>query len=193
MKYESTIFYNAKILTMDNKNTIFQAILIKKNKIIALGENEEILQQKGNNCRIIDLKNAIVLPAFIDSHTHFFEYARWHFEVNLNSANSVSEIKKMLFSFKKNLKSQRIMIGGSGWDLNKYKDAEMLDINLLDEVFPDTPVRLHSRDFHTSLCNSQALKIAGVDKNTISPEGGAIGHFSNGELNGFFMKMRGIY
>jgi hypothetical protein len=67
---------------------------------------------------------------------------------------------------------------GGGWDRNCLNNPDELSLKLLDTIFPDIPVALMSKDYHSKLCNSLALKIAGICKDTANPKGGLIEHNS---------------
>jgi predicted amidohydrolase YtcJ len=52
---------------------------------------------------------------------------------------------------------------------NTLAHPEELNCHFLDALYPDIPVALMSKDYHSELCNSLALKIAGIDNNTLIP------------------------
>jgi predicted amidohydrolase YtcJ len=64
------IFYNAKILTVDDKFSIVEALAIKDEKLMALGTNHEITQLAGNSTIKIDLPGKTILARLIDAHLH---------------------------------------------------------------------------------------------------------------------------
>src|SRR5438874_939105 len=65
------VLINGKILTVDAKDSIAQAVAIKGRKIVAVGSNEAILQQAGSATRVIDLHGRTASPGLIDTHGHF--------------------------------------------------------------------------------------------------------------------------
>ena len=65
-----TIFYNAKIITMEDANPAAEAIAIAGDRILALGTDEEVLAASGPATRVIDLHGRTIVPGFIDSHQH---------------------------------------------------------------------------------------------------------------------------
>src|SRR5918992_4027393 len=79
--YPDTILHNGKIATMDDKTrssnpgTIVQALAVRDGKIIASGNNQQVLALKGAQTKIIDLKGRTVVPGIIDTHSHLFDYA----------------------------------------------------------------------------------------------------------------------
>src|SRR5438093_1575591 len=64
------IIHHAKILTVDDKFDIVEAIAVKGERILALGHDQEILKLKGPKTKVIDAHNRNVLPGLYDSHTH---------------------------------------------------------------------------------------------------------------------------
>lgn len=176
---------NAHVLTMDASIQNADTVLIESNKILAVGKSTEVTYLAKANAQKINLNGKSVLPAFIDTHTHFYELARKKFEINLDSAKSLADVHALLEKFANSINPEIEYIGGSGWDKNIYSDLGTFDKTTLDKYFPNTPVAIFSRDYHTILANSKALEKAGINKNTKNPEGGKIGHYPNGEPNGF--------
>jgi predicted amidohydrolase YtcJ len=71
-KKSSIILYNASIYTMEDDPFMAEAVMIRGNKIKAIGLNEDILSLAKNNTVLIDLDGRAVFPGFIDPHTHLF-------------------------------------------------------------------------------------------------------------------------
>lgn len=78
---------------------------------------------------------------------------------------------------------------GLGWSINKYKDSAQINKKTLDEIFPDIPVTFDSFDLHTKWCNSQAFKIAHIDRTTKNPAGGEISKDKHGEPDGILKEL----
>ena len=68
--YADTVFFNGKVLTVDEQFTIAQAIAIRDGKILAVGDTSRILGMAGPNTRRVDLQGRTVTPGFIDTHLH---------------------------------------------------------------------------------------------------------------------------
>lgn len=66
---------NGKILTVDSKFTIAQAIAVRGNKIAAVGSTADIMKLAGPNSQVIDLKGKTVVPGLIDTHLHTYGIA----------------------------------------------------------------------------------------------------------------------
>jgi predicted amidohydrolase YtcJ len=65
------VLRSGKIITVDEKETIVEAVAVKHGKIIAVGRDKEIDAYISSNTKIIDLKGRTVLPGLMDSHGHF--------------------------------------------------------------------------------------------------------------------------
>lgn len=183
------LIFNGKIYTMDSADSIAEALLIKDNVIEKVGNTKAILtylaEHKIADYEKIDLQGKVLLPGMIDTHTHFFEVAKTKIAIDLSPAKSLAEVGEILTDFKKKMSSDLKWVGGSGWNKNIYPDLEGFDKYFLDAIFPDIPVSLESKDFHSKWCNSLALERAGITKDTPNPLGGIIGRFENGQPNGF--------
>ena len=64
------IVYNGNINTVDDSNTVFQAMALKDDLIMALGTNEDILALAGPDTVRMDMQGRMVLPGFVDPHWH---------------------------------------------------------------------------------------------------------------------------
>jgi predicted amidohydrolase YtcJ len=65
------ILRNGKMITVDGKFTIQQAVAIKGEKIVAVGSDAALMKaERGPGTRVVDLKGKTVLPGLVDSHDH---------------------------------------------------------------------------------------------------------------------------
>ena len=75
-------------------------------------------------------------------------------------------------------------ITGEGWQESNLAEKRNLSSADLDSAAPDNPVILVRAGGHSSVSNSRALELAGIDRNTPDPATGIIEHDSTGEPNG---------
>lgn len=66
----TAIYHNAKIITVDEKFSVHQAMALEDDRIVALGTNAEVLALKGPGTRLTDLEGKTVMPGLMDSHVH---------------------------------------------------------------------------------------------------------------------------
>ena len=73
--FADSVYHNGKVLTVDERFSVAQALAVRDGKIMAVGSNAEILNLVGPKTRRLDLKGKTILPGFIDTHSHLFDYA----------------------------------------------------------------------------------------------------------------------
>ena len=154
----TTLYFNATIYTV---NTIFDqgnALLIKEDKILFVGDlqalpNEEIHER-------IDCKGAFIYPGFIDPHGHFIDLGKSYFTANLYISKSFDEVIQICQDY--NATNPARWILGRGWNQNNWEDKSLPNKKLLDELFPDTPVLLIRVDSHVGLINQKAIELTNV-------------------------------
>src|SRR5207342_2183917 len=83
------ILSNGKIITVDERFTIAQAVAIKGDRIVAVGSNQEMVRLTGPGTRRIDLKGRSVTPGLIDNHMHLLRAGTtWQYEVRLDGVET---------------------------------------------------------------------------------------------------------
>jgi len=86
------VLLNGKIVTVDDRFTIAEALAIKGERILAVGSNAEVEKHKGPLTRVVDLNRRTVVPGLIDNHAHYMRAAEyWHREVRLDGITSHKE------------------------------------------------------------------------------------------------------
>lgn len=181
-----TIYVNGKIYTMDENNTVVEALAIKDGKIIQTGSSKEI-NEKYKADDIIDLKGATVLPGFIDSEGSIVEYSKNLNFINLSFAKSIKDIE-ILLKEKTRTINEGEWIGGYGWSELNIPEEDLLSIDkkILDQFAPNHQVYLVNSNLNTVWVNSRLMRTLRIDKNTVSPPNGEIEKYDNGEPTGVF-------
>jgi predicted amidohydrolase YtcJ len=181
--YADRIFINGKIWTGDEANPAAQAIAISGDKILAIGTTAEIRSLASGETEVIDLKNRRVVPGFQDSHIHFLHGSIGKGQrVELDDAETLEEIQRRVAEYAK-ANPDASWITGHGWGYAAFPD-NTVDKKYLDEVVPDRPVYLTSRDGHMGFGNSRALELAGITRDTPDPLNGRIIKGKDGEPTG---------
>src|SRR5215468_7097066 len=91
------VLLNGKIVTVDDRFTIAEALAIKGERILAVGSNAEIETHKGPLTRVVDLNRRTVIPGLIDNHAHYMRAAEyWHREVRLDGITSHREALNLI-------------------------------------------------------------------------------------------------
>ncbi len=167
-----TAFINGKIYTVNEKQPTAQAVIVEGNRVSFVGSNEEAKKLFDASTNLIDLKGKLMLPGFIDDHVHFISGGFYLLGIDLRPANSTTEFKAILKDFAE--KHPDKWITGGYWDHEKWEVKDLPTKEMIDEAVPNTPVFVERLDGHMAVANSYTLKLAGVTKNTESPDGGLI-------------------
>jgi adenine deaminase len=64
------VLFNGKIVTVDAKDTIAQAVAVKDGKVLQVGSDQQVKALAGPLSKMIDLRGKTVTPGLIDSHYH---------------------------------------------------------------------------------------------------------------------------
>jgi predicted amidohydrolase YtcJ len=192
----SQAFINAQILTMDVNNTVAEALLLKGDRISAVGSTEQILKLTDDKTLVIDLAGKTLMPGFIDAHGHFPGTGMAAISANLNSPpigkiNSIAEIQQALLQQKQS-KAAGEWLDGFGYDDTLLAEMRHPSRDELDEVSTDHPIYITHISGHMGVANSKALELGGIDDSTPNPEGGTIGRDENGKANGLLQETANI-
>jgi hypothetical protein len=93
------LLIHGHILTMDNKDSVVEAVVIRDGIIIKIGSDADVQAFGGSHpgARIIDLKGLTATPGLIDTHAHIAEGGVAELsDVRLSDAASIPEFQSML-------------------------------------------------------------------------------------------------
>src|SRR5499433_3938851 len=89
------VLVNGKIVTVDDRFTIAEALAISGQRIVAVGTTADIEKLRGPATRVIDLNRRTVIPGLIDNHSHWIRAAE-HNELRFDGVTSRAQALKML-------------------------------------------------------------------------------------------------
>ena len=185
---------NARVLTMDTRQPLAEAVAIRGEYIIAVGSRSESASLKRPNTRVIDCQGLTLLPGFIDAHCHLLALASSLTGIDCSPEDtpSIVELKKSI------LKQAQITpvghwIRGYGYDERSLVERRHPNRTDLDEVAPQHPVRLNHRSGHATVLNTLGLKLAGIHRDTADPVEGVIERDGvTGQPTGVMLEMSGF-
>lgn len=146
---------------------------MKDGLFLMTGRTRECEKYRGPGTRVIDLEDKLALPGFNDSHVHFFDGGYYLMGVDLRQARNERDLTEKLAQYAAGLQKEEWILGGN-WDHEAWPSRKYPSKELIDPVTPNHPVFVHRLDTHIALCNSTALKLAGINKKTADPPGGEI-------------------
>ena len=149
-----------------------EAVVIKNNKILFVGDKKEALLFKNSLTRLINNPNGMVLPGFIDSHVHLLWGGIEMSECQLNDLETEEQIFQAIQDYI-DLFPDNKWVRGGGWALPVFPNGNPRK-EWLDKISTNKPVYLLSADGHSAWVNSKALALAGINAKTNDPPNGVI-------------------
>ena len=178
---------NGKIVTMDPKESVAEAVAVKFGRLAKVGRNRDVKPLIGEETEVIDLKGRTVVPGLIDSHCHMMAVgASRKLNVDLSEEAGVHSIADLV----DRLKQRAEKTSKGGWVLGYQEDDSKLAEKRhptrweLDRASAEHPIILSTVGGHFSVANSYAFKQAGVTKDTPDPVGGRFDRDATGEMTG---------
>jgi predicted amidohydrolase YtcJ len=178
-----TVYRNARIYTNDAAAPWAEAMLVRGEEILAVGDDDEVTALAEKGAQIVDLEKKFVMPGFNDAHVHLGGAGEDWLAVRLNGAPTVGELQKRLAAAVAERKPGE-WIRGSGWDHTLWPEKRFPNRLQLDQVSPKNPVLLTHISGHVAIANSLALELAGLSASTPNPSGGELERDEQGGLNG---------
>ncbi|MEA4922929.1 MAG: amidohydrolase [Eubacteriaceae bacterium] len=161
------IIMNAAVYTMDDELPRAEAVAVENDKIIAVGNNEDIMKFKEAKTEVVDANGGMVLPGFIDAHCHPTLCAFFENGLYIDQDLTVDEI---LAAAKKQVEDHPEKNSYFGIGYNEcFFDEKGPTKELLDEICSDKPIFFLGSSGHEGWCNSKTLELANVTKDTKDP------------------------
>lgn len=181
------IITNANIWTGDRTRPTAEAIAIQEGRILAVGTAGAVARYAGARTRTVDARGRFIMPGFNDSHIHLTGSAAAFRFVSLLGAVSFDEVRARIRERVKTTPPGAWVMANAQWHEALLRENRMPTRADLDPVSPDNPVVI-PRGGHVATCNSRALAIAGITRDTPDPPGGVIARDANGEPTGLLLE-----
>jgi hypothetical protein len=162
------------------------ALAIRNGKILAVDDFAAIRKFIGAHTQVIDARGGLVMPGFVDGHTHFVDGGFQLASLDLRHVTTPQEFIQRVGAFAKTRAPGQWVLGGD-WDHTLWPGQPLPRREWIDSVTGTTPVFIERLDGHEALANTAALEAAGITKDTPTPPGGEILHDGKtGEVTGIF-------
>jgi predicted amidohydrolase YtcJ len=182
------LLHNAQILSFQNgfDNKKYDSLFVENNKIKALGNYDNLKPLINPQTQIIDMLGKTIMPSFNDTHIHVWKVGNLKtFMLDLRGVKSLDQMLAMLAMYSQQ-NPQHQWLTARGFNEADFKDGKIPTKKDLDKISTTTPIYVIRTCAHISVCNSKALEICGITKNTVSPLGGMIYKGEDGQPNGQF-------
>ena len=177
------LLHNAHIYTQDESQPAASAILIDRERIIAVG-NADDLSSQNPNAEKEDMQGRFIFPGLTDAHLHLHHYALSLPKIDCETDTKDECLSRVEERAKKAKSDEWIL--GHGWNQNVWGSWPLA--SELDAIAPNNPVYLTAKSMHAAWANSSALKLANITAQTSDPQNGQIQRDAKGNATGILLE-----
>ncbi len=191
------LLHNARIYTLNPAQPTASALLIDRGQILAVG-GDELLDT--TSVEKINLEGRIVIPGLTDAHIHLQHYALGLQKVDCATHTRAECLHRVAERVKTTKANEWIL--GHGWDQNEWQSDSPLpegegpgvranswpSSSDLDSITLNHPIYLTAHSLHAAWANSAALKLAGINADTLNPINGEIQRDEHGQPTGILLE-----
>jgi predicted amidohydrolase YtcJ len=160
-KQADLVILNGKVITFDDRDTRAEAVAVLANRIVFVGSNKEAEQLIDESTILVDLNGKVLLPGFIDAHTHFIQMGLAFDMVDLREAKSLSRALGMI--------KERVsktprggVVTAVNWDESKWPEKRYITRKDLDSVTTEHMVAAARVDGHAISVNTLLLRFINI-------------------------------
>ena len=168
----NTVVVNAEVYTLDPKRPWAEALAYSGDGVLlAVGDEDEVRGQAGDDPKVVDAGGRMVLPGFQDAHLHVPEAGINENLCLLPPGLTIARYERLIADCAAEQPDASWM-RAAGASLFELRDAGELPIDVLDRAVPDRPALVLDDLGHAAWTNSRGLEAAGIGENDADPQGG---------------------
>ena len=178
-----TILFNGRIVTLDARSSVHQALAIRDGRIVALGAFSKLKPLIAKTTRVIDLHGRTVVPGLIDSHMHAIRAAlSFSTEVNWIGTKSIAEALSRLRDAVKTRKPGDWLIVAGGWTPEQFAEKRAPIQDELGDAAPDNPVYIQLF-YRWAMLNPAGFAALGIREDKDVPPAGSLERDQSGRAS----------
>jgi len=178
------ILVNGKILTLDERSSVQQALAVSDGRISSLGRSADIMKLAGRKTRVVNLRGRTVIPGLIDSHIHAIRAAlSYSVEVNWIGTSSLAEALSRIRDAARAAKPGDWVIVAGGWTPDQFQEKRRPTQAELAAAAPDHPVYVQLF-YGWAMMTPAAFKSLGIAADADVPPRGKLDRDANGNPTG---------
>ncbi|MFS2006246.1 amidohydrolase [Duganella sp. CT11-25] len=183
-----TIYRNGYVYTVDAKDSVRQALAVRKGRIVYVGDNAGVAALAGKASKVIDLQGRMLMPGLIDGHMHPQSGGSRLLNCSLDYQNLTvpqfqSRIQACIDKDKKS-GADRWLVVVNWFQQGMLPDGVETTAATLDALKTDRPIIVRSSFGHSALLNTKGIQTAGIARDTPDPAGGKITRDAKGNATG---------
>ena len=157
------VFRGGKVFTVDENQPWAEAVAVKGNKIVYVGDSAGAADFIGEETRLIDTTDKTVMPGFISTHDHLIASYWTNAGVQLFDADNMDEYVERIKRYAEANPDHKV-IKGIGWSAGKLGRRPTAEE--LDRAVPDRPAIILDFTVHDAWLNTKAMEAAKINKDT---------------------------
>jgi predicted amidohydrolase YtcJ len=177
------LLHNARIYTQNPSQPTASAIVIDRERILAVGETDELFDQfpraKGEN-----LQGHVIIPGLTDAHLHIRNYALALQKIDCETDTKEECLRRVEERVRKSKPGEWIL--GHGWNQNVWGNWPLA--SELDALASNNPVYLTAKSLHAAWANTEAMQMANITASTPDPPNGQIQRDAQGNATGILLE-----
>lgn len=182
--HREVLLYNGKIFTADFDRPWAEALLVRGDRVVAVGTTDELLAGAGTSATAIDLRGRVVVPGFDDAHDHVTPGIPSQLVATSGGPMPDPTLREVADSIRAAVArvpaGTRLMVRVGERILSDYRARRQM----LDAIAPAHPVQLRGWSGHGMVVNSAELAAAGIGDTVRDPQGGWFERGGSGRLTG---------
>ncbi len=190
------VLLGGRILTMDASRPAAEALAVRGDRIVAVGDEREVRRFIGPSTHVMDLDGGVATPGLIEGHAHFLGVGWAEVQLDLSRASDWDEIVAQVAAAVRETPPGQWIVG-RGWHQERWTHppggaVEGLPTHhSLSATSPDNPVLLEHATGHAAMVNERALDLLGITDATPDPPGGDIVRDGEGHATGILLDLAG--
>lgn len=186
------VLYNGQVFTVAGSGpSVVEAVAITDGIVTAAGSTSDMRRYIGQHTDVVNLRGKTAIPGVNDGHFHPVGMGTGTppltLDVSKNAVSSISEIRDLVAAAVAD-KAPGEWVRGGGWDQGYLAENRFPTRQDLDDISPGNPVVLNDWSFHAVWVNGKAMELAGITRDTPSPDGGVIVKDGDGTPTGLFLE-----
>src|SRR5690606_6392997 len=181
------LLVSGKVITMDPAMPRAEAFGVRAGRIVSVGSRAEVRAALGSTAAEFHAERGAIIPGLIDSHNHMLWTGIQRLQADVSGCASIAELLEALRRFAETHPEREWIVSGSGWHIERLAEKRYPTRQELDSVSSTRPIYL-PRVGHAAAANSEALRRAGIGRDTPDPPGGRIGRDAHGEPDGLLLE-----
>jgi len=177
------LLYNAHIHTQNPSQPTASALVIDRERIIAVGNADDLFNQYPNAAKQ-DMQGRVILPGLTDAHLHLKYYSLALQKIDCETDTKEECLRRVAERVKKSKPGEWIL--GHGWNQNVW--GNWPTASDLDVIAPNNPVYLTAKSLHAAWANTSGLKLANITAQTPDPQNGQIQRDAKGSATGVLLE-----